>query len=97
MKRMIETDFDMKVNISSSWIIYITKTWEDACVIMHSLHETSMMLKENGWYYTTSACEVLKDCRVPEFFHERGYFMVAIEHNRGNWELEPEYKLFLVE
>lgn len=94
---MTKTDFNLKVNNSSSWIVYITKTYEET----KAIHQTAMtqreMLLPLGWYYSVSTNEVRKDCRVPKFFHERGYYMTCIEHNNGDWSKDPTYTLYIVE
>ena len=69
--KMTKTNFNVQVNVSSSWIVYITKTWEEA----ESLHKFALTQKEimgGDWYYTVSTVDVKKDCRVPEFFHDHG-------------------------
>ena len=51
----------------------------------------------DGWYYSVSTAKVLKDCRVPEFFHDRDYWVTVIEHNNGDWNKESKYELYIVE
>ena len=94
--KMTKTDVNIQVNVSSSWIVYITKTWEEA----EHLHKFALTQKEimgGDWYYTVSTVEVKKDCRVPEFFHDHGYFATVIEHNNGDWNEAPKYELYIVE
>lgn len=93
--KMIKTDFHKNINRKSSYIIYITKTLEEA----QGIHKTALSMKDmhSGWYYSVSTCEVLKDCRVPTFFHDRGYYMTAVEHNNGDWDKKPTYTLYIVE
>ena len=40
--KMTKTDFNIQVNVSSSWIVYITKTWEEA----EHLHKFALTQKE---------------------------------------------------
>lgn len=94
---IIKTDFRKQVNNSSSWIIYLTKTHEEAEVIHKFAMTQKELLTANGWYYRVSTNPVHKDCRVPEFFHDRGYWITAVEHNNGDWEKAPEYTLYIVE
>ena len=93
--KMIKTNYTQQVNNSSSWILYITKTYEEA----KAIHEFAKTQKEMlaGWYYSVSTAKVLKDCRVPEFFHDRGYWLTAIEHNNGDWDKAQKYELYIVE
>lgn len=94
--KMIKTDFKLKVNEKSSWILYITKSYEEASAI----HNTCLAMKEihtGDWYYHVNTCEVLQDCRVPSFFHDRGYWVTVVEHNNGDWRKDPTYALFIVE
>lgn len=51
----------------------------------------------NGWYYTVGMNKVCKDCRVPTFFHDREYWVVAVEHNNGDWNKKPTYTLYIAE
>ena len=95
--KFIETNFNHKVNESSSWIVYITKTRDEAMSI-HNMVLTQMEMHRCGaWYYHVSTKEIGKDCRVPSFFHDNNYWLTAIEHNNGDWNKEPTYKLFIVE
>ena len=94
--KMTKTEFKKQVNVSSSWIVYITKTMEEA----RNLHKFALTQKEimgGDWHYTVSTVPVNKDCRVPEFFHDHGYFATIIEHNNGDWEKPQKYELYIVE
>lgn len=95
--KFVKTDFNHRVCEGSSWIVYITKTVEEASTI-HNMAMTQMAMHSNAnWYYSVSTNKVISDCRVPEFFHDHGYWMTAIEHNNGDWNLEQTYTLFVVE
>lgn len=94
--KMIKTEFSVKVNESSSWIVYLTKSHEDAMAV----HEALWSLKEmhgGDWYYSVSTSEVITDCRVPGFFHNRGYWVTVVEHNNGSWDKAPAYTLYIIE
>lgn len=93
--KLVKTNFEMNVNESSSWIVYIAKNAEDA----QNIYNMCMTQKEimNGWYYTVGMNKICKDCRVPTFFHDRDYWMVAIEHNNGDWSKKPTYTLYIAE
>ena len=97
--KLIKTEFKHQVNEASSWIVYITKSHEDA----RDIHQFALTQREMltastpDWYYTVSTSEVITDCRVPEFFHNRGYYVTVIEHNNGNWDAEQTYTLYLVQ
>lgn len=97
--RFIKTNARMSVNASSSFTIYITRTLEDAQTIHNVLLAQGEMLDQGleGWHYAVQTCKVERDCRVPAFFHERGYWMTAVEHNRGSWDKEPTYCLYIAE
>lgn len=93
--KITKTEFDMKVNEGSSWKIYI-------CDSIDTMHTLMAVLNTAGDpntidnYYHVQGCEVLKDCRVPEIFHDRGYWMVSVEHNHGDWNKPQTYELFIV-
>lgn len=96
--KITKTEFKKDVNGSSSWIIYICKTSEEAMEVgkaAFSVIET-MSSQDKEWYATMSICKVLKDCRVPEFFHDHGYWCSVIEHNNGDWGAKPNYTLYIV-
>ena len=90
--KFTKTNFTLKINTSSSWIIYIAKTYEEASAV----HEFAKTQKEmlDGWYYSIQTAKVLKD---PEFFHDRDYWVTVIEHNNGDWNKESKYELYIVE
>ena len=94
--KFIKTDFSLKVNVSSSWIVYVTKTYEAANAI-HCMAMTQEAIHGGGWYYSVSTNKVMKDCRVPAFFHDRDYWITCIEHNNGDWNTDPTYTLYIVE
>ena len=95
--KMTKTDFNHQVNVSSSWIVYITKTREEADALhKFALTQRGLLTATDGWHYTVSTVEVKQDCRVPEFFHDHGYFATIIEHNNGDWEKAPKYELYIV-
>lgn len=93
--KITKTEIKVNVNESSSWIIYITKTYEEA----KALHQFAVTQEEmlGGWYYSVSTSEVMCDCRVPAFFHDRGYHMTVVEHNNGDWNKPQKYELYIVE
>lgn len=95
--KITKTEFNMKVNVSSSWIIYISKTYEQASAVQEMLKPQKEMLKSNGWYFSVQTVKVCKDCRVPSFFHDAGYFMTVVEHNNGDWSKPATYELNIVE
>lgn len=91
-----KVDTAIKVNVSSSWIIYITKNHKDAGDIRR-FAMTQKAILPDGWYYSVQTCKVLEDCRVPAFFHNRGYWLTVIEHNNGDWKKPNKYELYVVE
>ena len=96
VKKFSKVDTAIKVNISSSWIIYITKNHEDA-QDLHRFAMTQKAMMPEGWYYTVQTHQVMEDCRVPEFFHNHDYWMTVIEHNNGDWNKPSKYDLYIVE
>lgn len=96
--KITKTEITRKVNNSSSWTLYITKTREEArAIYAFAMTQREIHKQLPGWYYSVQTVEILKDCRVPEFFHDRGYYMTAIEHNNGDWNATPSYNLYIVE
>ena len=93
--KFTKTNFTLKLNHSSSWIVYIAKTYEEARAVQEFAKTQKEML--DGWYYSVQTATVLKDCRVPEFFHDRDYWVTVIEHNNGDWNKESKYELYIVE
>ncbi len=93
--KMTKTDFNVQVNVSSSWIVYITKTHDEAIAI-HKFAMTQKEILGDDWYYSVSTVDIKKDCRVPEFFHDHGYFATIIEHNNGDWDKPQKYELYIV-
>ena len=97
--KLTSTDFIMKVNESSSYIVYITKSKE----IYSSIYQMEMKKRELlhdqlGWYYSVGGhAPVQQDCRAPEFFHGDNFLMVCVEHNNGDWNKQPTYKLYIAE
>lgn len=94
--KMTKTDFNIDVNGSSSWIVYITRTEKEA----HAIHTICMAqagIHTGDWYYHVSTCKIISDCRVPAFFHNRDYWVTAVEHNNGDWNKAHTYTLYIVE
>jgi hypothetical protein len=94
---IISTDFKVNVNGSSSFTVYISKDRQIAMDIYKIALINCKMLTDADWYYNVSTMKVLQDCRVPKFFHNGDYFITVIEHNRGDWDKEPVYELYIVE
>lgn len=96
--KFIKVDFDNapKEEGFSSWLIYITRTKEEAQTVYNMAMTQKTILGEH-WRYNVSMMEVLKDCRVPSFFHDHGYWMVAMGHNNGDLDALPTYSLYIVE
>lgn len=96
--KLTKLDLDHKVgNNTSSWVIYLAKTYEEARNMYQFAMTQSPFLKAAGWHYSASCKEVLQDCRVPSFFHDRGYYMAVIEHNNGSWDADQSYTLYIIE
>lgn len=97
--KITKTGFDIKVNEGSSWKIYILKDFEayKASNLMSIMATANQTEEKDGGYWGVQGCEVLRDCRVPSFFHDRGYWMVSVEHNHGDWKKPQTYELYIVE
>lgn len=95
--KITKTSCQMNVNPSSSFLIYICKTYEDAKVIETMLRTTTCMFASIDWYFSIQISEARRDCRIPEFFHDRGYWICCLEHNNGDWDARQKYELFIVE
>lgn len=95
--KMIKTDFHLTVNGSSSYIVYVTKTHEEAQTIHHICMTQKEIHAAPDWYYTVCTNKVMKDCRVPTFFHDQDYWVTVVEHNNGSWKNNPTYALYIVE
>lgn len=98
--KLISTDFQVKVNESSSFIVYITKDKEIyQSIYQMEMKKREMLHDELGWdLYTVSGhAPVQQDCRVPAFFHGNDFMMVCVEHNNNDWNKKPTYKLYIAE
>lgn len=96
--KFTKTAFDLEINNSSSWTIYLTKTFEEAETINRTLMTQRETLKDlPGWYFRVMTIKVEKACMVPEFFHNRDYWATCIEHNNGDWNRAPVYTLYIAE
>ena len=96
--KLTSTDFNMKVNESSSYIVYITKSKEIySSSIQMELRKRELLHDQLGWYYSVGGAQVQQDCRVPAFFHGDNFLMVCVEHNNGDWNKQPTYKLYIAE
>ena len=86
------------LNHSSSFTIYVTKTHEDAQAIASvAMTQRETLTAIKGWYYSCSTMQVQKHCLVPEFFHDRDYYLTVIEHNNGDWKAPSKYELYIVD
>lgn len=95
--KITRTEFNHKVNEGSSWKVYICKDHDTMNVMLKVLGTAAPFTEKEHGYWTVSGNEVLQDCRVPSFFHNKGYWLACVEHNRGDWNKEPTYELFIVE
>lgn len=84
-----------QMHISSSWIIYVCKDAEIAEDVRRMCENMKPVAGTKEAYCHVMSCKIYSACMVPEFFHNRGYYMVGVEHNRGDWDLEPTYDLYL--
>lgn len=93
--KITKTNFEMK--FPTSWIVYICKDSETANMI-HNIEMTKKDMLDKNWHYSVSTYhDVHSDCRIPEFFRNRGYAATIVGHNDGDWDKERTYKLYIVE
>lgn len=96
--KLTKTEFNLEINNSSSWIVYITKTREEArALYSFAMSQRSVLTALDGWHYSVQCKDVMQDCRVPEFFHDHGYHMTVVEHNNGDWNSPAKYELYIVD
>lgn len=96
--KLTKIECTRKINNSSSWIVYLTKTHEEARALYNfAMSQRSVLTALPGWHYSVQCKEVMQDCRVPEFFHDRGYYVTVVEHNNGDWNLPAKYELYIAE
>lgn len=97
--KLIKTDYKLKVNESSSFVIYICKDIETANTVREMSQSLINSLKaaNKEYYGTVASMECFTACFVPEFFHNKGYYVVKVEHNHGNWVIEPTYDLVIAD
>lgn len=81
----------VKMGNGSSYIIFIS----DSCERARAIHKPMLNLKSihPDWYWSISTVQVLRDCRIPELYHGRGYWATIIEHNNGDWKKAPTYEI----
>jgi hypothetical protein len=97
--KITNTDFNMKVNESSSYIVYITKSKDVySSIYQMEMRKRELLHDQLGWYYSViGRAPVQQDCRVPDFFHGDNFLMVCVEHNNGDWNKQSTYKLYIAE
>lgn len=91
-----KTNAKVDLGNGSSYVVYITRSMEEADVL-HCILATQVPMHKYPWEFHISSVSVLQDCRIPAFFHDRGYWATIIEHNNGDWDKEPTYELYIVE
>ena len=95
--KLSKVNTNHKVAPGSSYIVYVTdneQVYADIyamCMTMREMHEN-----DKDWYFTVSGSSDC-DCRAPEFFKGKGYKMVAVEHNNGDWNKPTRYDLYIAE
>ena len=78
----------------SSYRIYLTKSSEVAH-LLSGVWSGRNELNTNQKSISRSAGPVNKDCRIPEIFHEQGYFYCIVEYKNGEDWRAPEYELVM--
>lgn len=94
--KITKTSAKVDLGNGSSYIVYITRGMEEA-MMLHRIFLTQISIHKHPWEYHVSSADVCQDCRIPAFFHDRGYWATIIEHNNGDWDKEPTYELYFVE
>lgn len=96
--KITKTGFHMDVNHGSSYKIYIFRDSNDPNIrIMYDTLMTVQCYDEHDGIFWHVSGGPADDCRVPEFFKGRGYYMICVEHNRGDWNKPFTYELYIVE
>ena len=93
---MIKTEYKLTVNSSSSFVVYICKTYSKARDLTDLLY-TQQALLDKEWHYHVSLAEIVNDCRVPSFFWNLHMYAVIVEHNFGDWDHDPDYTLYIAD
>lgn len=93
---MIKTEYKMNVNSSSSFVVYICKTYTKARDLTDLLY-TQQALLDKEWHYHVTLTEIINDCRVPSFFWNLKLYAVIVEHNFGDWDHDPDYTLYIAD
>lgn len=97
--KLTKTDYKLKVNPSSSFIVYICKDLETENTVLNIEGAKAQMLKEanKDWYYSVVGGAVDSWCCVPKFFHGLPLRAVVVEHNNGSWDAEPTYTCYIAD
>lgn len=101
--KFIKTGFEAKVHNGSSYVMYITKSEQQAMAVhrmamtMKPMHDAVKGENDFFWQVHSHKLNGERDVMVPDFFCGANYWVTWIEHNNGNWKLEPTYELYIVE
>lgn len=95
--KITKTGITHEVNLSSSYIIYLFKGDDKAnqAAMYEMLKTMKPYSEQDGGFWHVTACS--PDCRVPSFFRGLDLYMIAIEHNHGDWNKPKTYELYIVE
>ena len=80
----------------SSYKIYLTRSNEVAYSISRGyLHEKYLDRDEKQEKISVGSGMVHKDCRIPEIYHDKGYFYCIVEYKNGDGWDNPKYELII--
>lgn len=94
--KITKTNLKVDMGNGSSYIVYVTRSMEEA-MALHNIFMTQVPMHKYPWEYHVSSVDICKDCRIPTFFHDHGYWATIVEHNNGDWDKETTYDLYVVE
>jgi hypothetical protein len=77
---------------NSSFKIYLTRSLEAAHILADGLR-SERMKQQLGEIISTSSGSVGHDCRIPEIYHDSGYFYAIVQYKaKKGWEY-AEYEI----
>ena len=89
-----KTQISHDMGNGSSYKVYVCRSFNTAEMIHHMMM-TAVADNANAYWHVSTILSA--DSRIPEFFHVAGFCFTIVEHNNGDWDIEPTYELYLVE
>lgn len=85
----------MKESNNSSYMVYISNSFEAARLISRGLREATPWSRSGGETIRISCGYIEQDCRIPAIYHGDGKYYALIEYRNGEDWNHPEYKVTL--